>query len=179
MDDYSQFRDEIAPTTVLSQIAAHVGRYHELTKRRDCVADELELLDDELKQLVERDIPTLLDTNGLTTITTADGLKVVVEEKIQASIKEGNRIAAHGWLEETGNGDIIKTKMIAEFGRNELEFAREAARKLEDQIDRSVSIAETVHPQTLSAVVRELLRDGEFVPQELLGVTRIRKAKIT
>ena len=177
--DYSEFRDEITPTNILSQIASFVEQYQRLSTRRDSVSSELDALDDEIKQIIERDIPTLLDTNGLTTVTTTDGLKVVVEEKVMASIKEANRYQAHAWLEETGNGDVIKTKLATEFGRGEIEFAREVAKRLEAELGRGVAVAETVHPQTLSALVRELLRNGEAVPQELLGVTRVRKAKIS
>lgn len=177
-DDYSVDHDELTSNTVLAEIANFADEFARLSARREILMNELDGVDESIKQIIERELPTILDNNGLSSVKTASGLKVSVEEKIQASIRKDMRDKAHAWLETHGHSDIIKTKIVSEFGRNELAFAREVAAHMSEFADRHVGLDESVHPQTLGALVRELLREGEECPLDLLGVARIRKAKI-
>lgn len=176
--DYSDYVGGPPADSVLKQLSNYVGTWRELTAERDEVEARLKELNAEIKQIVERDIPNLMDTNGCESLETTDGLKVSVKETIHASIPKAMRPEAHKWLEEHSHGDIIKTKLLTEFGRGEMDKAREAAKRLEAFTDKPALIDESVHPQTLSALVRELLREGHDVPQDLLGVARVRKANI-
>ena len=176
--DYSAYQPQTPLDSVLKQISELASRWRDLTDRRNDFEQKIDDLDAEIKQIVERDIPGLLDMNGLESVTTLDGLKVGVKEDIRASIPKALRELAHAWLEEHGHGDVIKTKVVTEFGRGEMENARALAAEIEETTNKTVLIDESVHAQTLGALVRELLREGSEVPQDLLGVARIRKANI-
>ena len=176
--DFSGAKRPVATDSVLKELSEFVGRWKQLTDEYDDLEARAKLVADEIKQIVERDIPNLLDTNGLESVTTLNGLKVVVKEDIRASISKDRKYDAHRWLEEHGHGDIIKTKLTTEFGREELAKARTVAHQLEELSGKPAFIDETVHPQTLGALVRELIRDGAECPMETLGVSRQRKASI-
>lgn len=176
--DYSGY-DAKAPDSVLRQISDYVGKWRELCATRDRLEAQLDDVNVQVKQIVEWDIPNLLDTNGLQSVQTLDGLNVKVKEDIRASITRERRPEAHAWLEENGHGDVIKTKVVTEFGRGEIDVARSLADKIEELTSKPAFVDEGVHANTLSALVRELLREGHEVPTELLGVVRLRKADIS
>ncbi|MFL9694719.1 hypothetical protein, partial [Aeromonas veronii] len=58
------------------------------------------------------------------------------------------------WLEDTDNDGIIKTKVLAEFGRGEMEDAKKAAEAI-IEAGYDATITRDVHYQTIQAFGRE------------------------
>lgn len=122
-------------------------------------------------------LPELMQEVGITSITLDDGSVVELKEEVSAKIPDPFKVMAYEWLEQHGFGGIIKTKVIAEFGKDERKEAVEFARHAAEDHER-VSLDESVHPQTLKAFVRERMEVGDPLPMELFGVYPYNIAKL-
>lgn len=209
-NDYTGFKDEPSDD-VVGQIAAMVGEWQDYTRQRNIAESHVRRYAAQIEDIERRRIPELMDKQQVSELTTDDGLKVSVKETIKASISAERREDAFRWLQDSGNGDIIKTQVLAAFARGKMDDARHAlallghASEVWDLLDNAkhetddpslfmdkalslrgildsaggdTSLKEKVEPQTLSKLVREMLAAGEEVPQETLGVVRLRSAKI-
>jgi hypothetical protein len=134
------------------------------------------------RQILERDIPEMLDSMRMTSITTSSGLKVTVDRKIRATLPATDkapekRIRAIAWLLENGHGGVVKNEITVALDRGQDDRAAELAASLrasgfDPAVDR------TVHSSTLAALVRELLENGHAVPMDLFNVFDQRVAKV-
>lgn len=133
------------------------------------------------RRLSTEDLPELMRELEMTEFAMEDGFRVKVEEAITASITEANRERAHAWLEENGYGGLIKTSVAVAFGRDERDEALALATRLADEEaprGHSVALAESVHPSTLKAFVRERQREGELPPADLFSLHVFSLAKV-
>lgn len=142
--------------------------------------EELRQLQTEYRQIAEVDLPTVMEEIGMADFTLSDGRKVEIDVSFHASITEANRAAAFKWLRENNRGGIIKRAVSMEFGKGEDDKAQKYVdwlkKKYPDREDK-IKDAESVHPQTLKAFVREMMEEGEELP-ESISVFRKTEAKI-
>lgn len=131
---------------------------------------------EEYKDLSERLVPELMDQIGMGEFKTTSGLKIKIDETIRASIPKVKAPFAFAWLKEHGHAAMIKRVVKVAFGKGEDDKADELHKQLSEKFE--VEDDASVHPSTLSAFVREKLRDGEEVPLDLFGVHRQRISKI-
>lgn len=122
------------------------------------------------------------------------GVDLVLENYYHANIASDwepeRREAAFKWLEESGNGDLIKTVLSMAFPRREYDRARVTYDLLCGLINMLMDaglmegeppepkIEMTVPWNTLTAFVREQTEKGEALPLETLGATVGRIVKI-
>lgn len=86
---------------------------------------------------------------------------------------------ALNWLEEHELGGIVKTEVRASFGKGDLESAKQVLALMKDHCDPLLE--SKVHPQTLQAMVRRRLKNGDDVDPTLLGLfagRRVRTKKL-
>ena len=176
----NQFEADSVPTCTdeqrseLAELArGQVALEEEIARR------ERELLDlqREWRRLSEDVIPAKMRELGFRDFTLADGSAVEVKRTIWAGVTKANLQAAVAWLRDNGAGSLVKNQVTASFGREEDAAATTLTEELEARgltIERKLS----VHAGSLSAHVRELLRDGKSVPAELLGVREEVQTKI-
>jgi len=135
----------------------------------------LDVAKEALRCVSERDLPALLTRAGLTDIGIIGGKRVTLNEDLYASVSADRRDAAHKWLRDNKQGDLIKNQIIVEFGREEDDVCRmvtEFLMKAKLPFDRK----EAVNPASLKAFVKEWLdRESEDpdltpLPRELFGV---------
>lgn len=140
-------------------------------------------LEEKLKKLRREELPELLDEMGQEECRLADGRKVGVARKVNGTVKEQNRAKWFEWLEETKNDGIIKTKVVSEFGRGELDEAKKAKEALQKAGYMS-SLDQSIHAMTQSAFIREhLAKDQEeegYKPlPDCVDLFEFREAKVT
>ena len=128
---------------------------------------------EELRIISEETIPEKMEAVGLTTLKTETGLTIKIDDTIRANISKDNTARAMAWLREHGHQFLIKRTLtvIASDDEQGDELA-----SLLDGYD--VADMPKVNAQSLSKFVREMLAEGEDVPQDLFGVYRQRKAKV-
>lgn len=170
--DYSQYEADASEVIGSEDILAQITRAtRELAEaREDVTAAEaaLKAAQDRVRQIEEFRLPELMREAGQTMLKTIDGATVELTETLHASIPAANLSQALAWLIEHGQASIIKRDLRLQFGKNE-----------EDKADRALALIleggftpqdkQSVHPQTLAAVLRELVAEGVDVPMELLG----------
>ena len=142
--------------------------------------EQLKGYKEHLRKLSGETIPEKMAELGMTSTTMYDGSKVDVVEDIYVSIpKDAEKsTACYQWLTDNGLGDIIKNQVGMSFGKGE----NEDAKKLEDTIKDLGFIPEvkvSVHPSTLKATVRQLVKDGRSVPDNVFNLFIGQKTKIT
>jgi 16S rRNA C1402 N4-methylase RsmH len=122
----------------------------------------------ELYRLSDEELPSLLAEMGVSSFKLADGSSVNIKKTYGASIPVENREEAYKWLRDHGYGDMVKNIVSVNFGMGEDDKAREIKEQLE-QSGLSPDQAESVHPSTLRAWVKEQTEDGNAFPMELFG----------
>ena len=81
------------------------------------------------------------------------------------------------WLRDNKAGDLIKSNVEVQFGRNEDEDCNAFAKELSDRniyYKRSVG----VHPASLNSYIKERMSEGKEVPHDLFKIYTGRRAKI-
>jgi hypothetical protein len=140
----------------LSKIAQNMLNAQQVVKN---IEVELKEAKEKFRQLQEYDLPAAMGQAGVEKLTLPNGPEIKVETFYSASISEENKEQAFNWLDETGNGDIIKNVVGVDFKRGQDELARGAEKVLKDAgYDPHVSAS--VHPSTLRAFVREEVEAG-------------------
>ena len=179
MNDFSKYRDNPA-INILAQISALAIEQKNREERVAKLTDSLKEAKESLRQLVEDELPALMDEAEQKKIITSDNIEVEVVEKIRASISKDNQALAFNWLEEHGYENLIKRQFIIEFSKDDDEWATEFSKELscrDDQLPFKQN--KSVHAGTLTSFVKEQLENGVVIPQELLGVYRQRFTKIS
>jgi hypothetical protein len=127
---------------------------------------------------IEREfIPDIMDSLAMSEFKLTDGSVVSVKNEVQCSISEERKPAAFEWLTNNQFDGIIKTKVLAEFGKNEIGAAKQAL----DVLIHAGYVARmdrNVHPMTLKSFVKEQLEKGTNIPIETFGIFEFRQAKI-
>ncbi len=174
--DYFDDIDVAPAEDALTRIVRLADRVEALALLESEQAAALAETQEERNNIVRNLIPSILDEIGVKDLSLSDGRKVTLDPKVKASISEANKPDAFGWLEDNDFDGIIKTKVVSDFERGELEEARKIMAKLRDEgincvLDRSV------HNMTLVSFVKERLAEGTVLP-ESIGVFEYKEAKI-
>jgi len=130
----------------------------------------------ELREIAEVRIPELMEEMGIETFTTTSGVKISVKEAIRASILVANKGRAFRWLRDNGHEALIKRIVKLQFGMGQDEQAQEAIDRLGPDYDIDDDCK--VEPMTLKKFVREMLEEGQEVPEDLFSVHRQRVSNI-
>lgn len=132
----------------------------------------------------EEHIPNLFLELGLSAFKLEDGSEVVVKPYYNATITEEHQVEAFAWLRGHNLDDIIKHEVKVIFGKGEDEACGELKKTLAD-LNVNYVDKESVHPQTLKALVKERveklgdrLDETEKIPFETFSVYIGRKTKI-
>ena len=105
---------------------------------------------------------------------TYNGVKVVVETKIHASIPVARREEAFSYVRSIGEDDMIKNVVSMEFGKGEDNIAGDVVGKLEE-MGFYPSRKTFVHPSTLKARILKRMKDGKNTDLDLLGAYTFQK----
>ena len=160
----------------MSDIQRAVQLAELLLQMRNKVLDmekQLEVAKADLRRVEQEDLPELMQELGLETFKLKTGETIEVKPEIDCGISEERRRAAHDWLTANGFGGLIKTEVVAKFGRDERDAAVACAQQIGGEM------IERVHPSTLKSFVKEQMAAGKPVPFDLFGVHPYNKVKVT
>jgi len=138
----------------------------------------LRYLEGEHDRVITKDLPAVMDRAGVQRILVAArhghpafevSLKTMYSANIAAGWDALRRKEAFDWLEANGHGSLIKTEVITKFDRDDREAASAFIGYLEAE-GHAFTERENVHPQTLSAWLKEMVtRRGEMPPLDTIG----------
>lgn len=177
--DYSEYAEQAPDTDLLQRISTLARQQREAELDLAKKEEELAAAQERLRQYREVLIPNAMAEARQESVTTLDGFRVTVEEKIRASIPEAAKPKAFAWLDQTGNSRIIKHEFKILFGKEDDAWARKFMRDLA-QRKRPVDCKrrDFVEPMTLQAFIKNALKDGMDVPLDLFGAFRQRYAEV-
>jgi hypothetical protein len=166
------------------------SQHNILAHLRDLVQQQRDLEDEILKlenlleqkkrdlaQIAEKDLPQLMELNEISSFKLPDGSSVEVKPVIRAHVSKDNEVTAFDWLEDHGYGGIIKTEVITNFSRGELEAAQRLVETLRSQ-EMVAVLKRSVHHKTLESFAKGLLEEGIEFPLDTFGVIRQTKSTI-
>lgn len=170
--DLSQYEadaaEAVSDVNILSRITVKTREL--MTARGDVTSAEevLKGAQQRVRSIEEYELPELMREAGQEKLRTSDGFEVELTETLRASIPVANLPQALSWLMEHGQSAIIKRDIRLQFGKSEDEKADKALHVILDA-GFMPQDKQSVHPQTLAAVIRELVAEGVDVPMEMLG----------
>lgn len=152
-------------------------------------------LADEVFKIKTEEIPSIMDQYNLSEIKLKDGSKVQIRPLVQASLpaegailkcKDGEerhvlrerQKAGFVYLRKNGAGALIKTQIKADFGKDAEAKASKAVATLR-KLGIQAEVSKGVHPQSLTAWVKERIENGSPVDMELFKVFSGQVAEIT
>jgi Arc/MetJ-type ribon-helix-helix transcriptional regulator len=124
------------------------------------------------RDITEVRFPEAMDNAGQLDCRVTDGTRCVLSEVIRASIPKDRTHEALSWLRANGQASVIKNILSVALGRGEDEKAAFIRTQLKGF---EVEQKQTVHPQTLQALIKELLAEGVDIPLDTFGAIKQRK----
>ena len=164
----------------LELITAKAAMLAELLEEKKALDEKAKKLTDEIRVLQEKELPELMAEAGIAEFRTTDGHMVATKETIRVSLGSASTAraqAGYKWLDEHGYGGCIKRTVILPFNREQHEQAAQVAESLREYFPQ-VKVEERVEPITLTALIRNLIKEGEPVPRDTFGVFEQKVATI-
>lgn len=159
-------------------------RISEALQRRSVLLKQVAHLDeliktklDDLKAVEEKELPELLDSVGMKELTLSTGEKLTLSDHVSVNITKAAEDDAFSWLEQNGYGDIIKNELTVKFDKDENEKVAVLRQQL-TQEGFHPSVKKQVHPSTLKAWSKEVMRKGVMLPTECFSQWVTRKVTI-
>lgn len=178
-DEYADFKAEADKPTD-EKFALLAGIVDEARRRNNEIerlSAELQTEQDALHAILWIRLPALMDEMGLTEFKNKDGLKITVADEVFCSISAERNFAAMKWLEDNQHGGMIKREITVAFNKDQQDQATALLAELDGKY-AGLSNKKAVHASTLKAWVKEMLRQGKALPNELFGIKQVRLAKI-
>lgn len=160
--------------------------FYEVDRRIEVLEVELDEKKKRRLEIQHRELPDIFAEAGVDVIGLPDaGVDVKVRNYYKASIssewEEQQRQEAFAALEVAEGGDLIKTIVSYEFGKGEVEKARELQQIVHDSpLGNTVlpNVSMSVHWGTLTSFVRAEYEAGRELPLEKIGAIVGRIAEI-
>jgi hypothetical protein len=186
--------DDVAPASnEIGAVADMASRMLNLQEEISRSEEALKQKKQDLTKLAEQDLPDLMMELNIKDFTLSNGAKVEVNDIISGSVPAAGAIdRAKGddkidlemrqencfdWLRANGAGDLIKSNVEVQFGRDEDDACNSFIDELQDR-QIYYKRAKAVHPGTLNSFIKERLSEGKEVPHDLFRIYTGRKAKI-
>jgi hypothetical protein len=129
------------------------------------------------QQIAEKQLPSALQEAGISEYKMVDGRRVASKQHIYASIPEARVNEAFQWLRDNDLDGVIKNVVMVDFVKGEDERVAELI-KLIAEAGMQPQRKQTVHPQTLKALIREQREKGVDVPLDVFGAHVVTRAEV-
>ena len=187
--------EDVAPSSnSIGAVADMAQQMFELEREISDLTEVLKQKKQNLTKLAEQDLPDLMQELNVKDFTLNNGAKVEVQDITSGSIPSAGAIQkARGddkaelemrqqqcfdWLRANNAGDLIKSNVEVQFGRDEDQACNNFTDELRER-NLFYRRAVGVHHGSLNSFIRERLADGKDVPHDLFKMFTGRKAKIT
>lgn len=161
----------------LGRASALAQTLQKLELQHTALLEEAAELAKQIAKLSEQDIPALFDELKMREVTLSNGRTLSLKNIYVGKIPEDKKDDAYEWLEDHGHGDVVKTKVEAQFGMGELETAKKLAKELEAK-GFIVNAGRSVHASTLGKLVKTVYMAGGTLPSELFTPNVLRRAQL-
>lgn len=179
--DYSEWESQEPGGNLMARIEGLAQEQLDAEARVEAI--ELQLAEAKAAAVLvsEKKLPELLEEAqlGKSKIVTPGGLVITLSNVIRGSIPKGNEEEAHKWLEDNGNGGLIKRTVTIDFNKDEeawaAKFMRDCAQRKKTL---NLKLVRGVHTLTLRAFIKAALNEGTAIPLDVFGAFRQRLTKV-
>lgn len=174
LDDPSLVNDDLPTDGAIRSVATLATELRAVEAEVLAATEALQATLARYRQLADVDLPVAMRSAGTAELTTDGGTKVAL-----VTAYDGRQLtdpAGLRWIEANGGSSLIKTTVVAELDRGDVEAAREILELIRASRHanrlKTLALNESVHPQTLVAFVRRLIDERRDPPLDVLGVHR-------
>lgn len=170
----------------LRQVSDIANRLKTHQETQEKLEEQLATVKGTIWRIQTEELPALMQQYGLSEFKLTDGSKITVKPFVKASLPAEGTILkckdldkraemrdrltkAFSYLRKQGAGSLIKSFLKADFGKESEALAKKAMTELR-KLGVHAEMAKNVHPQTLTAWVRERLEAGKKIDMELFAV---------
>jgi hypothetical protein len=166
--------------SALSELSRLCEKQQGLEKAIEIMEKALADKKKELENVSRNLIPSILNTTGLSEVRLASGDKVVVQDKLNASITDKNYTLAYRNMINAEGGDTHAHEVIDSLFKSQIVIDGNDEEVLNLLLDNDVIYESkySIHPQTLKKYCRDRLESGKTIP-EGISVFQYQETKIT
>ena len=158
----------------VSQLAKALIEAKEKVKTASAV---LKVAGKHAKFLEEEALPAAMQELGYKKLTLDNGQTITISLKVYAKIPDALKSKAMGWLVSNGFEGIIKNEIKVDYGTKEFKEAEKLINHLRRE-GANYTEKEFVHPQTLTAFLREQISKKKPIPMDLFGARSVFAATV-
>jgi hypothetical protein len=151
------------------EVSELVATIQDTQDQLDEIEENLKAKKEVYRRLTEDDLPTKFASMNISKMEMENGDKIEVKPIYRGHISKKNQDQAYKWLRQNNHADLIKNEVKATFGKGEDALAIHTKEFLNAK-GLSFTDRESVHPQSLSAFIREQTEKGKALPHDLLGI---------
>lgn len=169
--DYSIFQEDAAANQddVLGKISKLADDMHNLDKKIAVQNLELKKLNEQRRQIAEEQLPELFNEVGMAELTTRSGLPLKLSNKVFTNISKDRKPKAIQWLDDNGQGGMIKRCVIIDFDKTKEDKVKALLRLIGKGWPNN-RVELDVHGSTVKAFVKRQLEEGKNIPQDIFGI---------
>jgi len=157
----------------LSKLAHEQLNLEQEIARMEAVLSDIK---EKYRELSEMKIPELMDELSIDEFRLSNGVKVSISPYYSGKITDP---AAYTWLEENKHADIIKGELSIPFPKGYDKQKLKAIYNIAKEFGLQADIGEQVHPSTLRAWIKDMIRTGQQFPRELFNVYVGKRTKLS
>ena len=175
--DYSAWETGEAGGNLMSRIEGLAQEQLDAEARVVALVAQLAEANAAVTLVKETKLPNLLEEAqlGKSKVVTPGGIIIKLKEAIRGSIPKGKEEAAHAWLEDNGNGNLIKRTVTIDFNKEQEGWARKFMRDCaQRKKPLNLKLVCGVHVSTRRAFIKGALNDGVAIPLDTFGAYRQR-----
>ena len=152
--------------------------HEQLTLEQEIAKEEAALEEKKKKyrELSEIKIPEIMDELMIDEFRMTNGVKLTIAPYYSGKITDP---AAYKWLEENNHADIIKGEVNIPFPKGFDKQKLRAINNIAKEFGLEADIGEQVHPSTLRAWIKDMIKSGEQFPRDLFNVYVGKRTKLS
>ncbi|MCK5018923.1 MAG: hypothetical protein KAS32_17810 [Candidatus Peribacteraceae bacterium] len=169
--DYSQFetKEAVNENDILGQITILVDDLVEKDKQIAQAELALKKLKRQRDDIAENELPELMVSVGMTKLETRSGYPIKLEEQLFTNISKDRKPPAIAWLDKHGHGGMVSRNVVIGFAKTEQAKVDALLRLIGKPWPNHKTVLD-VNANSVKALVKRLLDNGEEIDKEIFGV---------
>lgn len=167
-------------TSVLTELSRLADKHKILEKEIEIAEEKLAEKKKELENVSRNLIPSILNSTGLSEVRLATGEKIIIQDKLNASIANKNYTLAYRNMINEEGGDEHAQSVIDALFKSQIVIDGEDEEVLNLLLDNDIAYdsKKSIHHQTLTKYCRDRLANGKTIP-EGISVFEYQETKIS
>lgn len=170
---------ELPPDEEMMCLSSAGKKLEKLTSDKEQLEETLKALNQEITELREVILPTIMEGVGIVSFSLSSGKKLTMEPFYSGKLSDETKAQALEWLKKTNNLDIVKSEVKIPFGRGALSSSQYSElQEFLSNKELAYTAESGIHPKTMSSFIKEQITSGHDLPRDLFNVFTGRRVVI-